>query len=203
MHRQKNGNFKLSSYYAMEEKTEIDYWVEQAKKGDQKAFNKLLNAYWKDVFRFQLSKGQDDDEAEDVTIKTFAKAFDKIDSFNPKYNFKTWLISISKNIYIDEFRKKKTETVSINKRGSEAYKITDEDPSPADQLINEQNLAQLKAYIRMLKPHYQKVINLRYFNDMSYKEIAEELGEPLSNVKVKLLRARKLLLEIIVNKKFE
>ena len=94
-------------------------------------------------------------------------------------------------------RKKKTETISLNKNPKEIHKIADEEPSPADRLIQEQNLAQLKAYIRQLKPHYQEVINLRFFQELSYKEIASELNEPMNNIKVKLLRAKKLLAEII------
>lgn len=186
----------------MEKNSEIDTLIQEAKSGSQRAYNKLLNIYWLDVYRFQLSKWQDDDDAEDVTIKTFARAFDRIETYNDQYKFKTWLITISNNIFIDEYRKKKTETVSINKKESEAMKITDEEPSPADQLINQQNLAQLKAFIKRLKPHYQEVINLRYFHDLSYKEISEEINEPLNNVKVKLLRARKLLSEIISDQKF-
>ncbi len=186
----------------MKKNSETDVLIEEARTGSQRAYNKLLNIYWLDVYRFQLSKWQNDDDAEDVTIKTFAKAFDRIETYNNKYQFKTWLITISNNIFIDEYRKRKTETVSINKKESEAMTITDEEPSPADQLINQQNLAQLKAFIKQLKPHYQEVINLRYFHDLSYKEIAEEINEPLNNVKVKLLRARKLLSEIISEQKF-
>ncbi|MEN8187290.1 MAG: RNA polymerase sigma factor [Bacteroidota bacterium] len=177
--------------------SEINSLIEKAKKGDQIAYKTLLNKYWKDVYRFQFSKSKDEDEAEDITIKTFAKAFDKIDSYDAKYKFKTWLISISANIYIDHLRKQKTKTVSIHKDDSEAFKLIDEDPSPEDQIIYEQNLAKLKAYIKQLKPHYQEVINLRYFQELSYKEIAERLGEPLNNIKVKLLRAKKLLSETI------
>ena len=174
--------------------------IKQAKKGDQIAFNSLLNTYWKNVYRFQLNKCKNEDEAEDITIKTFAKAFDKISTFNEKYQFKTWLYTISNNIFIDHLRKKKTETIYYNKNDREIHKIIDDDPSPADQLIQQQNLAQLKAYIKQLKPHYQEVINLRYFQELSYKEIAESLNEPMNNIKVKLLRAKKLLAEIITNK---
>lgn len=184
----------------MPENIDIPSLIEQAKKADQKAFRSLLNLFWKDVYHFQLNKCNDEDEAEDTTIKTFAKAFDKIDTFDENYQFKTWLITISNNIYIDHLRKKKTETVSINKHQYEIHEIIDDDPSPADKLIQEQNLATLKAFIRQLKPHYQEVINLRYFQDFSYKEIAEKLNEPMNNVKVKLLRAKKLLAEIITTK---
>ncbi|GGK45609.1 MULTISPECIES: RNA polymerase sigma factor [Flavobacteriaceae] len=171
--------------------------IEKARKKDQKAFNTLLNTYWSDVFRFQLSKTENEDEAEDITIKTFSKAFDKIHLYNERYNFKTWLISISKNIFLDHLRKQRTNTISINKKESEAYKIFDETPSAEDQLIIEQNLAQLLNYLKQLKPHYQEIINLRYFREMSYKEMADKLNEPMSNIKVKLLRAKKLLAEII------
>jgi RNA polymerase sigma-70 factor, ECF subfamily len=171
--------------------------IEEAKKGKQSAFKILLNTFWNDIFRFQYSKTTDENEAEDITIKTFSKAFDKIETYNSNYNFKTWLISISKNIYIDELRKQKAETVSIHKNDSEVYIISDSSPSPEDKLIIEQNLAQLLAYIKQLKPHYQEIINLRYFQELSYKEIASELNEPINNVKVKLLRAKKLLAEII------
>ena len=184
----------------MSENKDISQLIEQAKKGDQKAFNDLLNMYWKDVYRFQLNKCRDEEEAEDITIKSFAKAFDKIQTFDDNYQFKTWLFTISSNLYIDHLRRKKANTVSINRHQPEIHRIVDEDPSPADKLIQEQNLAQLKAYIHQLKPHYQEVINLRFFQELSYKEISEKLDEPMNNIKVKLLRAKKLLAEIITSK---
>jgi RNA polymerase sigma-70 factor (ECF subfamily) len=179
---------------------DISLLIDKAKKEDQKAFNDLLNMYWKDVYHFQLNKGNSEDEAEDITIKTFAKAFDKIDTFDDSFQFKTWIFTISSNLHIDHLRKKKTRTVSINKNQMEVHRIVDEEPTPSDKLIQEQNLAQLKAYILQLKPHYQEVINLRYFQELSYKEMSAKMNEPLTNIKVKLLRAKKLLAEIINNK---
>jgi len=171
--------------------------IKKAKKGDETSYTYLLNIFWKDIYRFILNKTNDENEAEDLTIRTFAKAFDKIDTFDENYEFKTWLISIANNLFIDQLRKKKTKTISLHKTNSEAYKIEDEEPTPDDLLIIEQNLAQLLSYIKQLKPHYQEIINLRFFQEMSYKEMAKELDEPMSNIKVKLLRAKKLLAEII------
>lgn len=171
--------------------------IQQAKQGNQSAYKVLLNKYWKDVFNFQFSKTNNEDEAEDITIKTFAKAFDKLNTFNNKYNFKTWLITISKNIYIDHLRKQNKTTISIHKDNNTIFDIKDNTPSAEDKIITEQNLAKLLAYIKKLKPHYQEIIQLRYFQEMSYKEISEELNEPMNNIKVKLLRAKKLLAEII------
>ncbi len=181
----------------MKKTDNIIHSINKAKKRDETSYTFLLNMFWKDVYRFILSKTNDENEAEDLTIRTFAKAFDKIDTFDENYEFKTWLLTIGNNLFIDQLRKKKTETISINKKNSEVYKIEDEEPTPADKLIIEQNLAQLLAYIKELKPHYQEIINLRFFQEMSYKEMASELDEPMSNIKVKLLRAKKLLAEII------
>jgi len=175
----------------------ISEHIKNAKKGDQKAYKALLNHYWNDVFRFQLAKNSDENEAEDITIQTFSKAFDKLELFDESYNFKTWILSISRNLQIDGYRKNKTTTISLSNTLDDSYNLTDETPSPEDQLIIEQNLAQLLLYIKQLKPDYQKIINLRYFQEQSYKEIAEELNEPLNSIKVKLLRAKKLLSEII------
>ena len=80
------------------------------------------------------------------------------------------------------------------------YWIQDEAPSPEDKLITEQNLAELLKDIKKLKPHYQQVINLRYFQELSYLEISKEIEAPVNNVKIKLLRAKKLLAEIILTK---
>jgi len=171
--------------------------INKAKKGDETSYTFLLNLFWKDIYRFILNKTNNENETEDLTIRTFAKAFDKLNTFNDDYEFKTWLITIANNLFIDQFRKKKTETISLHKQGSEIYKIEDAEPTPDDKLIIEQNLAQLLAYIKQLKPHYQEIINYRFFQEMSYKEMAKELNEPMNNIKVKLLRAKKLLAEII------
>ncbi len=150
-----------------------------------------------------LKRTENEANAEDITIETFSKAFDKIATYNPEFQFNTWLISIAKNVYIDLLRKKKSSLfVEITEQEDQkAYNIADTTPSAEDELITEQNLSQLLQYIKELKPHYQEVIQLRYFQEMSYQEIANKIDEPLNNVKVKLLRAKKLLAEIIHTKR--
>jgi len=180
-------------------KKDISTQINNAKNGSQTAFNFLLDYFWNDVYRFQLKRIKNEYEAEDITIETFSKAFDKIKSFKNQYEFKTWLITISKNIQIDKSRKKNAaiHSQSSDTSDEQVKKIPDDAPTPEDTLITKQNLAELLNFIKQLKPHYQEVINLRYFHEMSYLEIAEELEEPLNNVKVRLLRAKKLLSEII------
>lgn len=173
--------------------------IEKAKAGNQMAFSQLLDRYWPEVYHYQLKRTQNENDAEDITIQTFSRAFDKIDSFDPRYAFSTWLITISKNLHVDLLRKRKRNVLeSSENHGADAIKlILDETPSAEDQLIIEQNLKTLLRYLKKLKPAYREVIDLRYFQEQSYAEIAEQLGEPVNNVKVKLLRAKKLLAGLI------
>ena len=182
---------------------EIKEYIEKAKKGDQVAFTYLLDHYWNEVYGFMLKRTENETDAEDIAIETFSKSFDKIATYNPEFQFNTWLIAIAKNVHIDMLRKKKsTIFVEITDEENQlAYTIADTTPSVEDALIIEQNLSRLLQFIKELKPHYQEVIQLRYFQEMSYQEISEQLNEPLSNVKIKLLRAKKLLAEIIESKK--
>lgn len=177
--------------------------IEKALTGDQNAFTKLLDHYWSEVYFFILKRSGNETEAEDITIQTFSKAFEKIATYKTEYAFNTWLLTIAKNLHIDWIRKNQQNLfLEIdNEEESPYFNIPDDSLTIEDQLIHEQNLANLKAYIKQLKPHYQQMIQLRYFQEMSYNEIAEEINEPLANVKVKLLRAKKLLTELIQNKK--
>tara|TARA_R110002072_G_scaffold40831_1_gene115245 strand:+ start:1032 stop:1577 length:546 start_codon:yes stop_codon:yes gene_type:complete len=180
---------------------EVKDAITRAKKNDQIAFNFLLDTFWNDIYGFQLKRTQNENDAEDITIQTFSKAFDKIRTYKEDYKFKTWLITISKNIHIDLVRKQKKSIRNTSKDNEyHYYDIVDDSPTPEDKIITEQNLAKLLRDIKKLKPHYQEVINLRYFQELSYKEISEELNEPINNVKVKLLRAKKLLAAIITKK---
>jgi RNA polymerase sigma-70 factor (ECF subfamily) len=182
---------------------EVKQQIEKAKQGDQSAFTFLLNHYWNEVYSFMLKRTENETNAEDITIETFSKAFDKIALYNSEFQFNTWLIAIAKNVHIDLLRKKKASLfIEItDEENHQAYNIADTSPSAEDELITEQNLSLLLQYIKELKPHYQEVIQLRYFQELSYHEIATKIDEPLSNVKVKLLRAKKLLAEIIRNKR--
>ncbi len=167
--------------------------IEAAKKGEQSAFKKLMDKYWDSVYAFQLKRTKNTYQAEEVCIQSFARAFDKLDTYQDQFNFKTWLITISKNIQIDINRKKSIETSGLDQKN--ANQIVDIEPTAEDRIITEQNLTKLLAHIKSLKPHYQEVIHLRYFKELSYKAIAEELNQPINNIKVKLLRAKKLLAE--------
>ena len=180
-----------------DKKLEIN--ISKAKDGNQAAFRFLLDTFWPNVFNYQLKRTKSENDAEDITIQTFSKAFDKIHTFDDQYVFKTWLITISKNVHIDLLRKKNSSisTETTIEQEEKVYLVVDENPTPEDKIIREQNLAELLRDIKQLKPKYQEVIQLRYFQELSYKEISKQINEPMNNVKVKLLRAKKLLAAII------
>ena len=169
--------------------------INLAKENNQNAFSFLLNFYWDDVYKFQLKRTNNEINAEDITIESFAKAFEKINTYNQKFVFKTWLITISKNLHIDQLRKNKNN-FDLNQL-NENIQIKEISPSPEDNLINEQKLKSLKSKINKLKPHYKEVIELKCFNELSYKEISIKLNQPINNIKVKVLRAKKILFQLI------
>ncbi len=179
----------------MSESTIVLNQINLAKENNQNAFSFLLNLYWEDVYKFQLKRTNNENDAEDITIVSFAKAFEKINTYNQKYIFKTWLITISKNLHIDQLRKNKNQ-FDLNQL-NENIQIKESSPSPEDNLINEQKLKSLKSKINKLKPHYKEVIELKCFNELTYKEISIKLNQPINNIKVKVLRAKKILSQLI------
>ena len=174
--------------------------VYAAKQEDQHAFRQLLDLHWNELYGFMIKRTENENDAEDLCLQAFSKAFDKIETFNNEFTFSTWLTSIAKNLHVDMIRKEKTrlhQSTDVDEVGRD---VIDETLGPEDQLIRSQNLYKLLQQVKSLKPIYRDVIQLRFFQELSHKEIAIKLGLSLSNVKVRLLRAKKLLSEIINDK---
>lgn len=169
--------------------------IAEAKKGNQRAFSWLLDEFWAEVYAFQLKRVNNEAEAEDITVQTFARAFDKIHSFDEQYTFKTWLFTISKNIHIDTLRRQTGAVLHLDSEEKESKRIADDTPTIEDSLIMEQQFDYLLKCIKQLKEPYRTAIQLRYLQEKSYKEIAEEMGSSMSNVKITLLRAKKMLID--------
>ena len=169
--------------------------IEKAQEQDQKAFNELFNYHWGYLYNFQLKKTGNKDLAEEISIITFARACDRISTFNDQFEFKTSLLTISKNIYNDLLRKENNkislETLSYT---TDLQEFTDQDhPSPEEILITNENLESLLNKIKSLKNDYRKILQLRFFDGLSYKEISKKMDQPINTIKVKLLRAKNLL----------
>ena len=174
--------------------------VYAAKQEDQHAFRQLLDLHWNELYGFMIKRTENENDAEDLCLQAFSKAFDKIETYNDEFTFSTWLTSIAKNLHVDLIRKEKSrlhQSTDVDEVGRD---VIDETLGPEDQLIRSQNLDKLLQQVRSLKPIYRDVIQLRFFQELSHKEMATQLGLSLSNVKVRLLRAKKLLSEIINDK---
>lgn len=192
-----NEGLKLS------EKALQDYaMVQKALQGDEKAFARLLSRY-KDTIYFMLLKMLNNrSDAEDLTLEAFGKAFKNLHQYSPTYAFSTWLFKIASNNCIDFLRKKKGIMISLENdndqiESNEATKIKSKDLNPEEKLIRKQKAILLHKVVRRLKPHYQTLVELRYFNELSYEEIAKELHLPLGTVKAQLFRARQMLFKLI------
>jgi RNA polymerase sigma-70 factor (ECF subfamily) len=187
----------------LSEKALYDYkLVQMALQGDEKAFARLLNRY-KDTIYFMLLKMLNNrSDAEDLTLEAFGKAFKNLHQYSPTYAFSTWLFKIASNNCIDFLRKKKGIIISLegdSEQGevSETMKLKSKDLDPEEKLIRKQKAILLHKVVRRLKPHYQTLVELRYFNEYSYEEIAKELDLPLGTVKAQLFRARQMLFKLI------
>ena len=174
--------------------------VKTALRGDEKAFARLLARY-KDAIYFMLLKMVNNrSDAEDLTLEAFGKAFKNLHQYSPTYAFSTWLFKIASNNCIDFLRKKKGVFVTIenNENDSpEVIKLPSKEPNPEEKLIRQQKAILLRKVVRRLKPRYQNLVELRYFREFSYEEIAKELNLPLGTVKAQLFRAREMLFKMI------
>ncbi|WP_372473072.1 RNA polymerase sigma factor [Capnocytophaga sp. ARDL2] len=174
-------------------KNNILHLISDALKGDQTAYTKIHELYYKEVYLYILKKSMNEEEAHDISMLAFEKAFEKLNTYKSEYKFSTWLITIAKNFYIDSLKRKEKESfIEIENEDNVLINFAESDDCIEDELIYEQKLAELKQHIKELKPQYQQIIELRYFHEKSYQEIADIIDEPLNNVKVKLLRAKKL-----------
>lgn len=171
--------------------------------GDQSAFSQLLLRYKKPVYQLLFKMVNNEADAEDLTFETFVKAFKNLHTYSPKYAFHTWLYKIATNNCIDFMRRQKGQQISMSDYNESdtnsalTQKISCGEPNPEERLIQEQNAIWMQNIIRKLKPNYQLLVEYRYFNDMTYEEIAEKLGLPLGTVKTQLFRLREMLFKLI------
>ena len=181
--------------------------VQNAVDGDQKAYSELMSLYWNSIEKTLSLKLVSKEDVEDLTIATFSKAFDKLDSYDDSFTFSTWIQTIASNTLIDFFRKKEQKTISIDKHkedeDSNNIDVIDNSLDPENHLIRKQKNKHITGMVHRLKPHYRELIILRYLDEMSYAEISKKLNIPVGSVKAKLFRARDLLMQILKNNENE
>jgi len=189
---------------ALEDFKLIDQATEE---GDESAFALLMDRYKRPVYHMILKMVRNVDDAEDLTIEAFAKAFKNLRRFKKDYTFSTWLFRIATNNAIDFIRKKKLQTYSLNTSfkddSGEAVTIDvlDGNLTPDEEAIKQQKIELVQMFVTKLPTKYQRLVRLRYFDELSYDEIAKTLEAPLGTIKAQLHRARELMYELVKDKK--
>ncbi len=177
--------------------------IDKAVAGDERAYAELMERYRKSVYHTLLKMIRNVDDAEDLTIEAFAKAFKNLHKFKKEYTFSTWLFRIATNNCIDFIRKKKLDTFSINAslNNDESdplhLELRDDRRNPQEEAIRSQKIEIVQQFVKLLPPKYQRLVRLRYFEELSYDEIAKEIEAPLGTVKAQLHRARELLYDLV------
>lgn len=173
---------------------------------DEQAYADLMKRYKKPVYHMILKMVRNVDDAEDLTIEAFAKAFRSLGRFKKDYTFSTWLFRIATNNAIDFIRKKKLETMSLDTSFKDesgeniTIDVEDNELNPMEETIKTQKIELIRIFVDKLPPKYQRLVKLRYFDELSYEEIAQELEAPLGTVKAQLHRARELMYDLVKGK---
>lgn len=192
----------------------IDHLSDKAKKDyqlvlralnekDQRAYTELMGRYKDSVYFMLLKMVNNSDDAEDLTIETFSKAFKRLDQYSPQFAFSTWLFKIASNHSIDFIRKKRIKAVSIDQGYSnedgESYVIPVKEDSldPEESMQKDERVQRMRDVVEKLKPRYKRLVELRYFEEKSYEEISEILELPLGTVKAQLFRARDFMFDLM------
>lgn len=182
--------------------------VDRALNGDQRAYTELMSLYRDSVFFMMKKMIANTDDAEDLTIEAFGKAFKRLAQYSPDYAFSTWLFKIASNNCIDFLRRKKLgSTMSLDAgfdSSDDQERSIDVEFSvldPEQALMKEQRIDEMHRIVEQLKPKYKQLVEMRYFKELSYEEISVELDLPLGTVKAQLFRARELMFEILKHTK--
>ena len=173
--------------------------VEAARKGNQAAYADLMDRYRDSIFYMMLKMVKNSDDADDLTIEAFGKAFSRLDQYSPSFAFSTWLFKIASNNCIDFIRKKRIKVTSMetgytNDDGEVLFiEAKNQTMDPEETIIHGQKVQHMRMLVSKLKPRYRELVEKRYFEELSYEEIAEEMNLPLGTVKAQLFRARDFL----------
>ena len=176
--------------------------------GDQKAFAELMALYKDSIYYMLLKMVNNRDDADDLTIEAFGKAFKNLRQYTPDYAFSTWLFKIATNNCIDYIRKKRKmlmafDNTLVNDDGEIiTLDVKSDGIGPDEFLMKKQKKEDMKEVVSKLKPRYQKLVELRYYQELSYEEIAVELCLPLGTVKAQLFRAREFLYQVMKNTEY-
>jgi RNA polymerase sigma factor (sigma-70 family) len=146
------------------------------------------------------------DDADDLTIEAFGRAFKRLHQYTPNFAFSTWLFKIASNNAIDHLRKKKQgdafslDTKYVNEEGQQlSQNIKSSTPDPEEHYMKKQKIELLNDVVDKLKPKYKELVVMFYYQEMSHEEISQKLNLPIGTIKAQLFRAREFLYNILKN----
>lgn len=193
--------FKLIIFVPLMKNKDLSTLISLAKSKNQKSQTQLINLFWVDVFSFVMKKVQNENVADEITVSVFSKVLAKLDLYDPNFQFKTWILTIAQNSVIDYWRKKSRENEDSTDNFDDFknhFAL-----SPEELLISAEDQKQIVTIIESLDSKYQDILRLRFFEEKSIKEIAEELNITIANTKVRIMRAKKVLSELLKTNEFE
>lgn len=175
---------------------EEQVWLEQARQGDQVAFGRLVEAYQGPVFNLAYRMLGNAQEAEEAAQEAFIRAYTRLDSYDPKRKFTTWILTITSNYCIDQLRKRRHVMLSVDEPLPPHPALhADKTDGPEPQLVQTEREAMVQSLLQTLPEDYRQTVVLRYWYEMSYEEIADVMDTSVSAIKSRLFRARRRLAE--------
>jgi RNA polymerase sigma-70 factor (ECF subfamily) len=173
-------------------------------KGDEGAFEELLDKYRTSVFSICMRMVRNRSSAEDIAQEVFVKIFSALDRYDPTYPFSSWLYRITSNLCIDYLRKEKERTLSLDQPVGEdddmLIQVSARTAGPDREVESREMMTMLEEAIARLPEHYRIIVVLRHQEELSYEEISETLGIPLGTVKARIHRALNAIMEYFKSK---
>lgn len=170
-------------------------WLERAIEGDDYAFTHLIEIYQKPVYNLCYRMLGNAGDAEDAAQEAFLRAYKSLDRYDPRRSFATWLLSIASHYCIDQLRKRRFTSFSMDDEDHAWLEPPDPGPNPETTLSDQEKQKQIQKLLEDLGPKDRSAVIMRYWYDYSYEEIAEALSLSVSAVKSRLHRARRELAE--------
>jgi len=169
-------------------------WLSRAQTGDAEAFTRLVEVYQRPVYNLCYRMLGNESDAEDAAQETFLRVYKNLKRYDNRRPFPTWLLSIAAHYCIDQIRKRRMQTVSIDEHSY--IEIPDTELGPELSVSRMEQDRRVRALLEYLNPTDRAAVVMYYWYDLSYEEIGEALSLTLSAVKSRLHRARRSMADV-------
>jgi RNA polymerase sigma-70 factor (ECF subfamily) len=167
--------------------------ITAARRGNMAAFTRLVEAYQRPVYNLAYRMLGNGPEAEEAAQETFLRAYTQLATYQPGRKFSSWLLSIASHYCIDLLRRRRMTWLSIEDEEAPEEMLASVEPGPEETMLQNEQETLVRKMLATLPPDYRLPVVLRYWNELSYEEIAEATHTTVSAVKSKLFRARAML----------